>query len=273
LRTGFVTCVQLGADVLEEIISIGGSVDVVVTLQDDIAINKSGRAFVDDLAKRHAAELHKTRNINERSTVEWLEQQALDWLFIIGWSQIAERDVLDCTRHGAIGMHPTLLPQGRGRASIPWTILKRLGESGVTMFQLDDGVDTGPILAQVEFPIDQRENASSLYRKAVEAHRELIRSTWPHLLSDEIAAEPQDHAKASVWPARRPEDGQIRRDMTVEEAERLVRALAPPYPGARWKDERGHDWYIWAADTNSKHPGMPISLGDGELTATVFQRM
>jgi len=76
-------------------------------------------------------------NVNDPEAVAAIRGFDLDWLLIIGWSQIARRPVLDATRRGALGIHPTLLPEGRGRAAIPWTLLKGLRESGVTLFQLE----------------------------------------------------------------------------------------------------------------------------------------
>ena len=73
-----------------------------------------------------------------------------------------------------IGAHPTLLPKGRGRAAIPWAIIKGLDSTGLTFFKMDKGVDTGDILQQIEIPITKDETSNTLYDKVNTAHIDLI---------------------------------------------------------------------------------------------------
>ena len=254
VRIGFVTCVRLGEMVLEEILALGDRVECIVTLDDGAAQAKSGRIYADEMARKHQAELHKTRNINDAETVDWLRLQNLDWLFIIGWSQIARPSVLDVARYGTLGMHPTLLPEGRGRASIPWAIIKGLEKTGVTLYKLDSGVDTGPIVSQVELAVFPDETATTLYERVSEAHRTLIRDVWNDIRDGRVTLEPQDESKASTWPGRRPEDGELVSTMAVDEADRLVRAVTHPYPGAFWRLQDGRILRVWA--------GRPISYDE-----------
>lgn len=232
MRFGFVTCVRLGLDCMEEIYAVGGRLDLAVTLLDDMGLRKSGRVWLDAFCQEHDIPLAKIRSINEGDSLSALRKARLDWLFIVGWSQIASSSVLAIPSRGALGMHPTLLPEGRGRAAIPWAILKGLDRTGVTLFQLDEGVDTGPILAQVPITVGPSETATALYGRVCEAHRSLIRRFWGQLEAAELVALPQDENAATVWPARRPEDGELLTSMTVAEADRLVRAVTRPYPGA-----------------------------------------
>ncbi len=232
MKTGFVTCVQLGLDCMEAIYSVGGRLDLVLTLRDNLAVNKSGRIFVDEFCRDHDIEVFKLRNINEDAAVAKLRAANLDWLFIIGWSQIAGPGALDSPKYGVLGIHPTLLPKGRGRAAIPWAILKGLRKTGVTLFKLDEGVDTGPIVEQIELPIADDETATSLYERVCKAHQTLIRKVCPRLLEGSIIMTPQDESMATEWPGRCPEDGLILPTMSVDEVDRLVRATTRPYPGA-----------------------------------------
>src|SRR5690606_23924645 len=117
------TCVQLGRSCIEEIYRIGGKLDLLITLHDEKAKKKSGRIYLDDISQTHRIPLLKISNINDPEVIEALIQYRIDWLFIIGWSQIARKEVLETPNKGCIGMHPTLLPVGRGRAAIPWAII------------------------------------------------------------------------------------------------------------------------------------------------------
>lgn len=190
-----------------------------------------------------------------------------------GWSQIAGRAVLDAPNLGVLGMHPSLLPEGRGRAAIPWAILKGLTVTGVTLFRMDEGVDTGVILHQVKIPIEDREDAGSLYAKVCAAHREAIRYSYPCLKSWGAVYIKQDESRATVWPQRKPEDGRINPTMTVTEIDRLVRAVTRPYPGAFIERDKS-SVIIWAGhpDKNTDtRSGYRITASDGIYVASEFE--
>jgi methionyl-tRNA formyltransferase len=267
LRFGFVTCVRLGLSCMEAIYDAGGRLATVLTLHDDIAPAKSGRVHADEFCRAHAIPLVKIRNINDVDALAAITAADLDWLFIIGWSQIARAGVLASTRKGVLGMHPTLLPVGRGRAAVPWAILHGLQETGVTLFKLDAGVDTGPIAAQVRIPLAARENAGDLYARVERAHRELILTNWQALAEDRLPLVAQDESRASVWPGRSPEQGRLDPSMTVAEADRLVRAVTRPYPGA-FLDVGQRRLRVWAAEPVIGGTNEALRFRDGWLAPT-----
>lgn len=265
LRFGFVTCVQLGLSCMQAIYDAGGRLSFAATLHDGRATHKSGRIYLDDFCSSHGIPLTKLANINDADAVAAIRAASLDWLLIIGWSQIARPEVLGATRHGALGIHPTLLPVGRGRAAIPWAILLGLQETGVTLFQLDEGVDTGPILAQQRVPIVPRETATTLYEKVRQAHRDLILRNWGAMESDALVPRSQTEELATSWAGRRPEDGRLDPAMRVVEADRLVRAVTHPYPGA-YIDVQGRRLRVWEA-----HEVTGVELGPAGGPTLPFQ--
>ncbi len=270
MKIAFTTCVQLGKSCIEEIYKIGGRLDLLITLKDEKAKNKSGRIYLDDLAEEHQIPLLKVNHINDREVLEALKKYGIDWLFIIGWSQIAGEGVLSGPRYGCIGMHPTLLPEGRGRAAIPWAILKGLKKTGVTMFKLDSGVDTGDIIGQEEIELDARITAGELYEKVNNAHIELIRKYWEPIVNNAVFLRKQDHTVATEWPGRRPEDGEIRAEMSMEEGERLVRAVSRPYPGAFYV-RGGEKVIVWKAEVSREPVEGGIKLADGYLRPLEYE--
>ncbi|MEO1574154.1 MAG: formyltransferase family protein [Pseudomonadota bacterium] len=273
MKLGFVTCVQLGLDCMEEIYAQGHTLEVVVTLKDDIAPAKSGRVYVDAFCEHHGIDVVKVRNINDDDALAALARFDLDWLFIIGWSQIARDAVLNSPRLGCIGAHPTLLPRGRGRAAIPWAIIKGLDRTGVTLFKLDGGVDTGPVITQIPIDLDPDETATTLYPRVADAHREAIRTLTTCFDNDTLVLTEQDDAQATTWPGRRPEDGRLSPEMTCLEADRLIRAVTHPYPGA-FVERDGRLLVVWSAAVPgaSDDAGRPrIACRDGELVATDYE--
>lgn len=268
MKMAFATCVQLGLSCIEEIYRIGGELDLLITLKDEKAKNKSGRIYLDEITNEHNVPLLKINNINDQEVIEALKKHEIDWLFIIGWSQIAKKEVLETPTKGCIGMHPTLLPVGRGRAAIPWAILKGLKQTGVTMFKLDDGVDTGDIIGQGIIDINESTTATDLYKKVDDMHIALISKYWDDIVNDGITLTIQDETKATEWPGRKPEDGEIFKNMTMDEADKLVRAVTHPYPGAFYKD-RDKTIRIWSAKTDANKG--EIKLKDGYLTPINYE--
>lgn len=267
MKFGFVTCVKLGLSCMKEIERQHGRLDLIVTLEDSMAKNKSGRVYLDDFSNSHGAELMKIKNINDPAVVEKIKELNIDWLLIIGWSQIAKNEVLSAPNKGVIGMHPTLLPKGRGRASIPWAILKKLPKTGVTMFKLDDGVDTGPIITQKTIPIENTETATTLYQKVNDCHIEIFKDVWPKLVANKIKPTPQNNSSATYWEGRTPKDGEIKPEsMSSEEVDTLVRATTKPYPGAFLVTENGI-LRIWAGrtlnDNSTRTPNYTFKTTDG----------
>ena len=232
MKLGFVTCVQLGFSCMDAIYKAGGELQVVITLKDNKAKNKSGRVYLDEFCKNHSIDLVKIDHINDDDVINVIDKYNLDWLFIIGWSQIANKRLLKTLRLGVLGIHPTLLPKGRGRASIPWAIIKGLEETGVTLFKLDEGVDTGPILSQHKIPLTNSTTAAELYTSVNNAHVNLIADIIPKMLNESIQLQEQNSSYATEWEGRVPADGEINLKASVVTAERLVRATTKPYPGA-----------------------------------------
>lgn len=258
---------------MEEIVALGGDLKIVLTLPDDVAPKKSGRISLDEFCAQHGFPLRKVRNINETEAVDAIRRADLDWLFVLE-SQIVGNQVLVAPRLGCLGMHPALLPEGRGRAVIPWAILKGLDRTGLTLFKLDAGVDTGPIVEQVVISVERDETATALYGKMMDAHRTLIRLVWDDLLAGAVSLREQDDSVATVWPGRKPEDGRIDETMSVAAVETLVRAVTHPYPGARWRDPAGRDLVVWSGHVQRSEersaPDRIILLRDGSYVIDEF---
>jgi methionyl-tRNA formyltransferase len=268
MRFGFVTCVQLGLSCMEAIYESGGKLDLAITLNDKQAVNKSGRVYIDEFCATHGIDLIKSKHVNESEVIDAIKSHKIDWLFIIGWSQIANESVLNAPKCGVLGMHPTLLPVGRGRAAIPWAILKSLEKTGVTMFKLDTGVDTGDIVDKYIIPLFPSINATELYEKVDEAHVLLIKKVFPQLQSGVVRFTTQDESIATEWPGRSPEDGAINLKGSVYDAERLVRGVTRPYPGAFFF-RNGKKYIVWKSEIiNSRQQTdnqLCLSFEDGVL--------
>jgi methionyl-tRNA formyltransferase len=171
-------------------------------------------------------------DVNAPPTLSEVRVVSPDMVWVVGWSQICRSELLGIARRGTIGYHPAPLPENRGRAVIPWTILQGRPESGSTLFWMDEGMDSGDILAQERFPVAPNETAASLYDKHMVALRRMIDDVAPRLARGEVPRRAQDHAAASYCAKRTPADGLIDWGNAASRVWTLIRASGRPYPGA-----------------------------------------
>jgi methionyl-tRNA formyltransferase len=243
---------------LKEILRMGCDVTAVFTLADDLMAKTVNHHAFDDLAAQYGLPLYKVRNINSSIHVKAIEQINPDIIYVLGWSQLISKPILDIPKLGCIGVHPTLLPANRGRAPIPWAIINGLKKSGVTLFYMDEGVDSGDIVAQREFTIEYKDNAQTVSDKVSRLQLEIVEDTWQLFEYGWAKRIPQDHSKANYWPKRTPNAGKIDWNKTNDELYNWVRGLTHPYPGA-FTYFNTTKLFVWEAEPMRKntkhHPG------------------
>ncbi len=210
----------------------GWRVDAVVTLPTALAARHSDFVDLADDAVACGAELIATADGNAPEAVSRLAAIKPDLAFVIGWSQICRPALVAALGGALVGYHPAALPRLRGRGVIPWTILLGDPITAGSLFWIDDGVDTGPIIAQRYFHVAPDETATTLYDQHMRALSAMLDDALPQLLARTAPRMIQDERHAT-WGARRtPADGIIDWRAPAQAVERLVRAVTRPYPGA-----------------------------------------
>jgi methionyl-tRNA formyltransferase len=154
-----------------------------------------------------------------------------DILFAVGISQIIPTEMLRIAKLINVGFHPTALPKGRGRAPIAWIVLDRV-PAAATFFELGMGADDGAILAQIPFNVDEDDDAASVEKKLLEAESVALDSLLPMLRDGVLIRQEQCHSDADWYGRRTPEDGLIDWSQDAVKISRLIKASAPPHPGA-----------------------------------------
>lgn len=147
------------------------------------------------------------------------------------YGQIIPRPVLDLPPHGILNVHPSLLPRHRGATPIPATIASGDDRAGVTIIRMDDGIDTGPIVARQSWPLTGTERTPDLEAHAAREAAELLIRTVDPWLAGTAPAIPQTPAGATVTRPFRRDDGRLDPARPAVELERQVRAFAP-WPGS-----------------------------------------
>jgi methionyl-tRNA formyltransferase len=168
-----------------------------------------------------------------------------DLIVLADYGQIVPSELLD-VRHGALNLHPSLLPRHRGATPIPAAILAGDSETGVTLMRMDDGLDTGPIVAQTRVALVGDETSPLLEETLeVQADGLLTRYLGPWLRG-KISATPQPDEGATLTRPLRREDGRLDPRRPVGELERQVRAYQP-WPGSFVETDLGR-LVVWRAE-------------------------
>ncbi|MBN2085646.1 MAG: methionyl-tRNA formyltransferase [Anaerolineales bacterium] len=161
-----------------------------------------------------------------------------DVIVVAAFGKILRPDVLSLPKLGCLNLHASLLPRHRGAAPIPAAILAGDAETGITLMKMDEGLDTGPILAQKKIAIRAEDTAGSLSRNLADLGAEILRTFFPVYIREGLIAVPQDESRATYAPQLRKEQGLLDFQAASEQLSRKVRAFQP-WPGTfvLWKGQ------------------------------------
>ncbi len=191
--------------------------------------------------------LIETEDINADEVRAEIRASGAQAILVVAWSQLLKADTLHAVPHGAFGLHPTLLPEGRGRAPIPWSLIKGLRQTGVTLFRLNEGVDNGDVIDQRAFEISRHDDARTVYAKAEAASLALLLDNIEAISTGRVHPRPQE-GESSTWPKRTPGDGEITWSNPGRSVYDWIRGLTRPYPGAFTRLRDGRLVHVWSAD-------------------------
>jgi methionyl-tRNA formyltransferase len=244
-----------------------GGIEVSCVLGLDKKYSKGVSDYHDlrPLAEEADIPFHPFRKVKESGVREFLLAHRPDWLFVVGLSQLVPKGLCEIALAGALGFHPTPLPEGRGRAPVAWTILLDK-QAAANLFFLTDEADAGDIVEQRRVPVYPNDYAQELIDRTNVVLEEMVTDLCPGFATGHIPRTPQDHSRATHYPKRTPEDGLIEWGHPVDTIYRLVRAVSHPYPGAFTPVADGR-LIIWraepieAANTPSP-PGMIVLMHD-----------
>lgn len=161
----------------------------------------------------------------------WMAERRADVALVIAYGRILPRAVLEAPRHGCLNLHASLLPRYRGAAPITWSIAHGEVETGISLMQMDEGMDTGPVFTQHRIPIGPDTTADELAVELGALAADVVRADLLRALSGEIAVTPQDDALATTAPILQKEDGRVDWTRDHRAVHDHVRAMTS-WPGA-----------------------------------------
>ena len=279
---------DIAVPTLECIVNAGHEVIGVVT-QPDKPKGRGGAVQFPPV-KEKALELgipvYQPRRVREEDFLQVVRELAPDAAVVFAFGQILPQAFLDIPRYGCINIHASLLPMYRGAAPIQWVIIDGQKETGVTIMQMDAGLDTGDMLKKLVVPIAEDETGGSLHDKLMVAGGPLLLETLQEIEAGTVVAEPQ--TGETCYAAMLDKAlGNVDWTISADRIERLIRGLNPwPSAYTRWN---GKTMKLWKAnvlpdqmESSSKEayaPGTVVSLdggicvqtGDGILQITELQ--
>lgn len=253
---------NMGCAGIEALLRNGIEIEAVFTHKDDPNENV-WFSSVAALAAAHKIPVFAPDNINHPLWVERIKAYKPDIIFSFYYRNMLKADILGIPKAGCLNLHGSLLPAYRGRCPINWVLVNGEKETGVTLHYMTPKADDGDIVAQYKIPIDDKDNARTLFDKAVEAASLMLDDVLPDIVKGTAKKTPQDSSKASYFGGRKPADGEIKWHSDASAVRNLVRAVTQPYPGAfSFIGER--KCLFWSvsekpASNKSTHPGMVIS--------------
>ena len=251
--------------------ALAGAYDVVgVVTQPDRASGR-GRELKPPPVKVLAQELNipiiQPEKLKQPEAMEQLRAWAPDLIVVAAFGQILRKDVLELPRFGCVNVHASLLPRWRGAAPIHAAILAGDEETGVTIMQMDVGLDTGPMLAKRSIHLKPDDTAGSVFQPLSTLGADLLIETLPDYLSGGLQPVPQPEEGVTYAPMMKKEDGKLDFNFDANELERRVRAFNP-WPGT-FMDFDGTTLKVHRAHVTP----LPVGEGMGVRAADAGQRL
>jgi len=268
VRIVFAGTPEFAERALAGLLAAGHQLALVLTQPD----RRSGRGLrstqtpVKRLALSHGIEVHQPETLGPPEHAARISAAAPEAIVVAAYGLILPRKLLELAPLGAINIHASLLPRWRGAAPIQRAIMAGDAQTGITIMQMDRGLDTGPILTQRAIPIAPRDDAGSLHDKLAALGAEMIVSALEALRSGTLVATPQPESGVSYAPKLVKADSVLDWTRPAQALDCQVRALRPA-PGAV-SALAGESIKIWDARAvdGAGVPGSVIAVGCGGIT-------
>ena len=263
MRIVFLGTPEFTLPILETCAHVGDLVAVVA--QPDRPVGRSGRPQAPP-SKRWALErgipVEQPEKVKQGRLAAVLSRYAPDVGVVAAYGRILPLDALSAPLHGCLNVHASLLPELRGAAPAQWAVARGYARTGVTIMQMDEGLDTGDIRLQRACKVAPDETGESLLRKLSGRGARVLGVALRRLERGELLRWPQDHSRATHAPLLTREDGRVDFTRTSQELDQRRRGFTP-WPGA-WTTHAGKVLKILAAvplETGGREPGEVTASG------------
>ena len=230
-------CTEFGYDVVNHLLINGIKISHIVSLTPEQAKTSkvSGYKSFEPLSQKFDLKIFYPNEYSMKngSDLSFFENEKFDLLLVCGWQRLIPENILETLNIGGIGSHGSseLLPKGRGRSPVNWSIIEGKSRFISQLFLLTPGIDDGDILDYQTFDINEWDTCQTIYYKISLVMKQSLLTLIPNILSNNFSRTPQT-GTATFYPKRTPEDGLINWKKSIREIHNLIKALTKPYPGA-----------------------------------------
>lgn len=269
MRVAFAGTPEFAARALAAIVHAGHHVPLVLTQPDRPAGRgmKLHPSTVKQCAQRHGLTLDQPASLRDEASREALSAVHPEVLVVAAYGLILPQAVLDLPRYGCLNIHASLLPRWRGAAPIQRAIAAGDSRTGITIMQMDAGLDTGPMLLQSALAISATETGQTLHDKLADLGAKLIVEALAKLEAGHLPATPQPAEGVTYAAKLSKQEAELDFRLSATELERRIRAF-DPFPGAfaRFGDVSLKLWGARVEATCSGTPGQILAAGPGGIT-------
>lgn len=230
-RIAIIGSVNSSRKVLEKLYQHNLNVVHVFGLDPDASKNVSGFNDLKSIAINFKYPFTYFTKLNTDEFKKKIANLDLDLLFVIGISQLIDKDLLKIPKNGCIGYHPTMLPKGRGRAAIAWIILEKV-KPAATFFLINEGTDSGPIIAQESVQLEGNEYPQLVIDKILQKIDNALDNILPQIKEGKLIVQDQNEKEATYLGKRAPSDGLINWNQSAISIYNHIRSVSKPLPGA-----------------------------------------
>ena len=272
MKIVFMGTPDFAAVALKSLIEAGHEITMVITQPDKEKGRGKGIAESDVkvVAKEYGLPIYQPVRIKNEESVKYLEdfmkKDPADVFVVAAFGQILPKSILDMPRLGCFNIHASLLPKYRGAAPIQWSIIDGEPETGVTIMKMDEGLDTGDMVAVSRVKIESNETGGSLFDKLAKEGGDLMVKTLPLIERGEVTCTKQNDEESTYAKMLSKDMGRLDFTKTATELERLIRGCNP-WPGT-FTSLNGRNLKIWEAGVSDKNgaPGEIIDVNKDTFT-------
>ena len=252
---------EMGCTGLQVLLDQGVEVSAIFTYEDDPSEN-CWFGSVAEMARSRGIPVFTPKNVNEPEWVREVARLKPEVIFSFYYRDLIRRPIRLIPRHGCVNLHGSLLPKYRGRSPLNWQLVNGEAESGVTLHRIIGRADAGDIIGQERVEVGPEDTAIVLYRKLLAAAERVLHRHLSGVLDGVAPRIKQDESQATVFGGRKPEDGRLDWRKPAWELHNLVRAVAPPWPGAFTFAEDGKVMVLRTRPCGKVRPGAALKPGE-----------
>ena len=262
MRILFMGTPDIAAECLKALYAAGHDICAVYTRRDKPVGRKQVLTAppVKEVALAHGTPVFQPRTLRDGSEDENIRALAPELIVVVAYGCILPKSVLEMPHYGCINLHVSLLPKYRGSAPVQWSVLNGDAETGVSIMQMDEGLDTGDVLYCKKIVIDPEETSCELFDRVTAVGAEALCETIPQIAAGALTAVPQQHENATLAPMLNKEMAEFHLTDTAVHIHNWVRGMNP-WPGA---------WFITSGGKKLKVMSSRVAAAHGEAPGTVL---